>query len=271
MLGPEQSLYVYELRGGVVPAYVELDGLLGIWPEADYTYLFFTSPADDILQAFLAEHPQFNLTHHYRLSYGQWQQLAVHEPIVLDRFKIITRQQAVDLSPGEILLHIDPGVMFGSGLHPTTRGCLRALSLLYSETKPSRVLDLGTGTGILAVAAAKLGAREVDALDLNPMAISTAAVNCDLNEVGEIVRLLRGDAREQLARADLLCVNIHFDFLETFLSGSTLYNFRWAIMSGFLKEKLVRVRNLLPSSVVVKEPVIEEEGWITLTLEIKER
>jgi ribosomal protein L11 methyltransferase len=270
MLDPEQLLYVYELRGGVVPAYLDLDGLLGVWPEADYTYLFFTGPADDILQSFLTEHPEFNLTRRYRLSYGQWQQLTVQEPIILDRFKIITKQQPVELSPGEILLHIDPGVMFGSGLHPTTRGCLRALSLLYSETKPPRVLDLGTGTGILAVAAAKLGAREVDALDLNPMAISTAAVNCDLNQVGEIVRLIRGDAREQLPCADLLCVNIHFDFLETFLSGATLYNFHWAIMSGFLKEKLARVRNLLPSSIVVKEPVIEE-GWITLTLEIQDR
>jgi len=270
MLDPEQLLYVYELEGGVPPAYLDLEGLLGVWPEADYTYLFFSSPANEILQSFFAEHPEFNLTRHYRLPYGQWQQLTAHEPLVIDRFKIITRQQSVDLSPGEILLHIDPGVIFGSGLHPTTRGCLRALSLLYSETKPTSVLDLGTGTGILAIAAAKLGAAKVDALDLNPMAISTAAVNCNLNKVEKVVRLIRGDARDRLPRAELLCVNIHFDFLGTFLSGPALYSFRWAIISGFLHEKLTRVRDLLPSSVMVKEPVIEEKGWVTLILEVKE-
>ena len=270
MLDPEQPLYVYELKGGVPPAYLDFEKLLGVWPEADYTYLFFTSPADDILQSFLAEHQEFELTRQYQLPYGEWQQLTTHEPLVIDRFKIITRQQPVDLSPGEFLLHIDPGVIFGSGLHPTTRGCLHALSLLYSEAKPASVLDLGTGTGILAIAAAKLGARQVDALDLNPMAIATAAVNCELNEVGEIVRLIRGDARYRLPSAELLCVNIHFDFLETFLTGPEICNFRWAIISGFLKEKLARVRSLLPFRGMIKEPVIEEKGWVTLILEIKD-
>jgi ribosomal protein L11 methyltransferase len=146
---------------------------------------------------------------------------------------------------------------------------LRALSQLYAEVRPVSVLDLGTGTGILAIAAAKLGAEQVEALDLNPMAISTAAANCERNEVEDVVRLIRGDARDHLPDAELLCVNIHFDFLEVFFDGPVLCNYRWAIISGFLKEKLARVRQLLPSCVKVKEPVLEEKGWITLILEIE--
>ena len=269
MLDPEQTLYVYELKGGVPPAYLDLDGLLGVWPEADYTYLFFTSPAEAILESFFQQHPEFSLTRHYKMPYGQWQQLAAQEPLIIDRFSIITRQQSVELMPGDILLWIDPGVIFGSGLHPTTRGCLRALSQLYVEARPVRVLDLGTGTGILAIAAAKLGAEQVEALDLNPMAISTAAANCERNGVSDVVRLIRGDARDHLPDAELLCVNIHFDFLEVFTGGPVLCNYRWAIIGGFLKEKLARVRELLPSCAKVKEPVLEEKGWITLIVEME--
>lgn len=269
MLNSEQPLYVYELKGGVPPAFLDLEGLLGVWPEANYTYLFFTSPAEAILESFFQQHPEFSLTRHYQMPYGQWQQLAAQEPITIDRFSITTQQKSVELMPGEILLRIDPGVIFGSGLHPTTRGCLRALSQLYAEARPVRVLDLGTGTGILAIAAAKLGAERVEAVDLNPMAISTAAANCERNEVKDVVRLIRGDARDHLPDAELLCVNIHFDFLEVFLDRPVLCNYRWAIISGFLKEKLTRVRKLLPSCATVKEPVLEEKGWLTLILDIE--
>jgi ribosomal protein L11 methyltransferase len=268
MLDPEQLLYVYELKGGVPPPYLDLEGLLGVWPEADYTYLFFTGPADATLESFFRRHPEYSLTCHYRLPYGHWQQLAAQEPLVVDRFKIITSEQSVKLSASDILLRIDPGVIFGSGLHPTTRGCLRGLSILYSVATPATVSDLGTGTGILAIAAAKLGAQKVAAVDLNPMAIATAAANCERNGVKDSVRLIRGDAGDQLPEAELLCVNIHFDFLETFLESSTVCHYRWALIGGFLKEKLPQVQALLPSCAVVKKPVLEEKGWITLMLEM---
>jgi ribosomal protein L11 methyltransferase len=268
MLDSEQMLYVYELKGGVPPPFLDLEGLLGVWPEADYTYLFFTSPADTTLEAFFRHYPEYSLTRHYRLPYDHWQQLAAQEPFVIDRFKIITRKQSVKLSASEILLWIDPGVIFGSGLHPTTRGCLRGLSILYAKTTPATVLDLGTGTGILAIAAAKLGAQEVTAVDLNPMAIATAATNCERNGVKDSVQLIRADARDQLAEAELLCLNIHFDFLERFLESPALCHYRWALIGGFLKEKLPEVQALLPSCAVVKEPVLEEKGWITLMLEM---
>jgi hypothetical protein len=92
MLNSEQPLYVYELKGGVPPAFLDLEGLLGVWPEADYTYLFFTSPAEALLESFFQQHPEFSLTRHYQMPYGQWQQLAAQEPLIIDRFSIITRQ-----------------------------------------------------------------------------------------------------------------------------------------------------------------------------------
>lgn len=270
MLHPQQLLHVYELKGGVPPPFLNLEGLVGIWPEADYTYLFFTVAADAVVETFVREHPEFHLTHQYKLRYDQWQDLAAREPLTVDRFRIITRDRPVHLFSGEILLRIDPGVIFGSGLHPTTRGCLRALSRLYTETRPARVLDLGTGSGILAIAAAKLGARKVVALDMNPIAISTAAANCRRNGVADRISLKQADAREQLSDAELLCVNIHFDFLRVLLETFQLCRYRWAILSGFLKDRLPALLGLLPPCARLEQPALEERCWITLIVKMED-
>ncbi len=82
---------------------------------------------------------------------------------------------------------LDPGMAFGTGGHETTRLCLECLEGLLTassaETSTMKVLDLGTGSGILAIAAAKLGVKQIDAVDIDPQAISVASENCLLNRV----------------------------------------------------------------------------------------
>jgi len=263
---PEQLLYVYELKGGVHPPAVAMEGLLGVWPEGEYTYLFFFLPAEAAVAAFLETHPDFRLTDHYRLRYGDWQDLAEAEPFHVGRFTISSRPDGSGRSADENHLLIDPGVMFGSGLHPTTRGCLRALSLLYTRLRPARVLDLGTGTGILAIGAAKLGATEVEALDINPLAVSTAATNCRQNNVEATVRVRLGDARGHLPSADLLCLNIHLEFLRTFLPRPEMRAYGHVILSGFLEEHLAEVISLLPTGSRLEAPPLIERGWATLLI-----
>ena len=263
-MDPHQLLYVYELKGGVHPHAVDMEGLLGVWPEGEYTYLFFFLPAEAAVAAFLDTHPEFHLTNHYRLRYGDWQDLGEGEPFRVGPFTISTRSKQSGAAADEIHLLIDPGVMFGSGLHPTTRGCLRALSLLYSQGRPARVLDLGTGTGILAIGAAKLGATEVEAVDINPLAVSTAAANCRRNNVEAKVRVRLGDARGDLPAADLLCLNIHLEFLRTFLSRPEMRVYRRVILSGFLQEHLEEVISLLPGGSRLEVPPLIERGWATL-------
>jgi len=92
--------------------------------------------------------------------------------------------------PGDVVLHLDPGMAFGTGLHPTTQLCLR---LLERYVQPGqRVLDIGTGSGILAIAAAKLGAGPVLALDNDPVAVTVAAENIERNGVGDTVQAAEG-------------------------------------------------------------------------------
>ncbi len=92
--------------------------------------------------------------------------------------------------PHEIILNLDPGMAFGTGLHPTTQLCLR---LLEQYVQPAqRILDLGTGSGILAIAAAKLGGNPVVALDNDPVAVQVAAENVVRNGVATTVHVAEG-------------------------------------------------------------------------------
>ncbi len=101
--------------------------------------------------------------------------------------------------PGDVVVEIDPGMAFGTGDHPTTRACLRALELHLEPG--ARVLDLGTGSGILAMAAAKLGASAVLALDIDLVAVESAIANCRLNGVENTVDVVHGSLDSPRAAA----------------------------------------------------------------------
>jgi ribosomal protein L11 methyltransferase len=108
--------------------------------------------------------------------------------------------------PGDVVIQLDPGMAFGTGLHPTTQMCLVELEGLMRPG--AAVLDLGTGSGILAIAAAKLGAGRVLAVDRDPVAVKVARGNAVANSVQQTVRVVRGSLREVSGTYDLVVVNI---------------------------------------------------------------
>lgn len=115
-------------------------------------------------------------------------------------------------TPGRITLTLDAGLAFGSGEHGSTRGCLRALERV-AYRRPRKILDLGTGSGILAMAAARLTHRRVLAADVEPWSVRVARQNAVLNELGPLVRCRLGNGWHQPAvRAgapyDLVLANI---------------------------------------------------------------
>jgi ribosomal protein L11 methyltransferase len=109
--------------------------------------------------------------------------------------------------PGEVVLTLDPGMAFGTGLHASTRLCLAALERCLRPG--DALLDVGTGSGILAIAAARLGAGAVLALDVDPLAVRVARENAALNGVAEIVEVRQGSLPvEPSAGWDIIVVNI---------------------------------------------------------------
>jgi ribosomal protein L11 methyltransferase len=95
--------------------------------------------------------------------------------------------------PGRIMLTLDAGMAFGTGEHNSTRGCLVALEYVSKFHRPAQILDLGTGSGILAIAAAKVFCQKVLASDIDPRAARVANANAKLNGVSRFVRAIRAD------------------------------------------------------------------------------
>ncbi len=108
--------------------------------------------------------------------------------------------------PGDVVIRLEPGMAFGTGLHPSTRLALR---LLQEHLRPAaRVLDVGTGSGILAIAAALLGAGEVVATDIDPLAVQAAQENAARNRVRDRITVQEGSLPEREPPFDLVVVNI---------------------------------------------------------------
>ena len=103
------------------------------------------------------------------------------------RLVIVPAWEAYDPAPAEIVIRLEPGMAFGTGLHPSTRLCLKAIEQCLSPGHA--VLDVGTGSGVLAIAAAKLGAHPILAIDADPQAVSAAQQNIALNGVANQVRV----------------------------------------------------------------------------------
>lgn len=109
-----------------------------------------------------------------------------------------------------LLLTLEPGMAFGTGSHPTTRHCLELLETVMGEGPIRRVLDLGCGSGILAMAAVRLGAQTVLAVDHDPIALQTARRNAERNRIRRVRFALKPPAR---ARFDLVTANLLYDSL----------------------------------------------------------
>jgi ribosomal protein L11 methyltransferase len=141
-------------------------------------------------------------------------------------------------SAADHIVRILPARAFGTGTHESTRLCLAALECLAGRGPLGRVVDVGTGTGILAVAAARLGAREVTAIDIDPEAVESARLHAGLN--GVAVRLVRGDGGRPLAggRFDLVLANLSAPLLVERRDEIARLCARGAraILAGFLRE-----------------------------------
>lgn len=184
-----------------------------------------------------------------------------------------------DDTPAPVRVVIQPSMGFGTGHHATTRLCLR---LLQDCARPDmRVLDVGTGSGVLAIAAARLGAARVLAIDNDPDALRSARENVDLNGVGDRVTLahvaLGADHSAPGAEHQAPIVEHRFDLVLANLTGATLVRLapRLAaavapggrlIVSGILREELEEVAGAFRAHALEGIARLDEDGWAALAL-----
>jgi ribosomal protein L11 methyltransferase len=183
--------------------------------------------------------------------------------------RLVVKPSWEDFLPasGDVVVNLDPGMAFGTGTHGTTRLCLEALAGLFEHSPvPKRVLDVGTGSGILAIAAAALGAERVLACDIEPDSCRIAAENARLNAVEKRVEVTGEPLQELEGEFDVVLANILAE--ENIRLASELVG-RVApggalILSGILLEKEKLVREAF-SAFPLSEPEITcREEWICL-------
>ena len=167
--------------------------------------------------------------------------------------------------PDDAVIELDPGMAFGTGLHPTTRMCLQALE---EHLRPgASVLDLGTGSGILAIAAAKLGAGSVLALDNDPVAVRAAQANVKSNGVQNTVTIELGSLDKATEKFELLLVNILAKVIIE-LAGQGLMDrvlpTGLMIVAGIIEEQEAEVTAALRKHRVEIVERRQEKDWVTL-------
>ena len=241
------DLYIYYIHGRF-PAGTRMPetGFLGNWEEGDTSFLFFSRPADDDVRRLVAAAPQsVVLCDTYEMTYAEWQG-SVPSVQSLGGFCVMPPWAAVPCD-GLMPLMIDPGVVFGTGQHPTTHDCLAALELAFSRGPVHRMMDLGTGTGILSVAGARLGCERVLAVDLNRLAALTAYRNVRLNQLDDRVMVVVADALTVADKpADLMVANIHYAVMKPLVSNRSLMAGKYAIiLSGLLRSEAKDIRFVL--------------------------
>ena len=261
---PPDRLYIYYLHGRVQPELFADADCLGIWEEGEVSFVFFSGPALERVQARVEDRPELCLVDHYQMSYTEWQGGQ------LSRFCIgpLTVRPVWEhdgVEPGQIQILLDPGVVFGSGLHPTTRDCLRALTRLSPEQNGGTVLDIGTGSGVLAIAAARLGWDRVLACDLNPLAVQTAVRNVCFNQVQDRVLPLVGQADHCPCQTmDLIVANIHFDVMRLLMDLPVFSACRAFILSGLLPSQMAVITEMLKERSRTIQGRFSEDGtWQT--------
>ena len=227
------------------------DVLVHAWFTPDASFADTLRRLQDRLSAMRASQPQFGslLADTRTVSEDAWAEVwkQYYKPFYAGNHLVVKPTwEPFDPAPGDKIIEIDPGMAFGSGTHETTGMCI---SLLEETIRGGeRIIDVGTGSGILAIAAALLGAGHVLAVDIDPDAVLVASENVAHNRVENVVTVLEGDLLKNVDATCEICVaNIISDIIISFAAPLRDHIERGGlfICSGIVRERTEEVRQAL--------------------------
>ncbi len=190
---------------------------------------------------------------------------AHHRPITIGRRLLVAPPWDVPPAAGREVLVVEPGMAFGTGQHATTRTCLEEIDALVGAVPITSALDVGTGSGVLALALARLGVPRVIALDVDPAVLPVARSTLDRNAASH-VGLLAGTARAIRHRFDLVLANLLADTIvaEAGALVAVVAPRGRLVLSGILTTQAATVRAAFPGWQLANTRTADD--WTTLTL-----
>jgi len=243
MIDPDTLLSIYEVRGEVADLVFDPPtSFVGLWNEEEFSYLFFTRCEEEFVNG-LVRDAGLALGARHEMRYEDWQTGLPSQGLAVAGVCFVPSDHPAP-PPGALLL--DPSVVFGDGNHPTTTSCLRFMNEITSSRHILSMLDLGTGTGILALAGAAMGIGRIVAVDKNRLAVHTAAKNVEANSLGEVIGVREGEARLFIDRpTDLVAANLPFQVLRDVVTLRDAGRHGAWIVSGINEEQAEVIRSLL--------------------------
>ncbi len=209
-----------------------------------------------------------------RVAKQDWVQnaLAGLAPVRAGRFLVHGSHDRDKVAVNHIGIEIEAALAFGTGHHGTTLGCLRALERIARRRRPRRILDIGTGTGVLAIAAARAFRQTIDCGDIDPVAVETARANAVANRAGPYVRpVVATGVRHESLRAgdyDLILANILAKPLRLLAPSVAAVAAPEAelILSGLLARDVAGVLSAYAAQGFALKERRDIDGWATLVL-----
>ena len=243
---PSRDLFIYYINGRVDPDSIgRSPEFLGLWEEEDDAFLFFTKSSDHIVASVLDTQPQLELMDRFEMTYEQWHGGPIEPLTVGDLHVFPPWHPAAKDRDGNTLL-LDPGLVFGTGTHPTTQDCLIAMQLASNHRQVRCVIDLGTGSGLLSLAAIQMGSNSCLALDLNRLAVETAWRNVILNDMCEQILVVQGDAKNFMdLPCDLMVSNIHYEVMRRLVTAPGFRAQKQFVLSGLLRSQAREIEHRL--------------------------
>ncbi len=249
----------------------------GAVPPPDVLIVRAYLPADDRTPAALqslesALHAQRFPAPHYALvdeeDWAEAWKAHYHTTRIGRRIVIRPIWEQAETQPGDVVIDLDPGMAFGTGTHATTQLCLAALE---DVIRPGvTVLDMGTGSGILAIAAVKLGAVKVIAVDNDPIAVEVAEANARANGVGHAINAIEGSLKTVITSArryDVLVANIIARIIIEMCGGGLGQMVRpggHAIFSGIVSHQVEDVNAALAEAGLTVTGMREDGDWVAI-------
>jgi ribosomal protein L11 methyltransferase len=186
---------------------------------------------------------------------------------ISEKFTIVpTWEDYTPVSSDELIIELDPGMAFGTGTHPTTVLCIQALERIVKNG--DEIIDVGTGSGVLSIAAALLGAKHIRAFDLDEVAVTTARINIKLNKVNKTVDVSQNNLLDGVIEnsADVVVANILAEVILRFTDDTArvVKPGGYFIASGIIQQKKEQVMEALENADFEIVETILMEDWVAI-------